>query len=157
MTSPSDAVTTIVDRDTVSATTIVAAPPDVVFDYLRRPANHTEINGDGSVRGITVGPEVLAAGDQFGMQMRIGLPYRVISTVVEYNEGRRIAWCHFFGHRWRWELEPVGDSQTKLTETFDLSTSKAPWSLRLFGFPQRHKDNVAASVQQVAAHFASSP
>jgi uncharacterized protein YndB with AHSA1/START domain len=157
MSSPTDTVTTTVDRDTASATTVVDAPPGEVFDYLRRPANHAEISGDGSVRGTTTGPVVLGAGDRFGMRMRIGTSYRVTSQVVEYDEGRRIGWCHFFGHRWRWELEPLGDTRTKVTETFDLSTSKAPWVLRLVGLPRRHERNVAKSVGRVAARFASSP
>ena len=32
----------------------------------------------------------------------------------------------FLGDGWRWELEPTGDGKTRVTETFDMSTSKAP-------------------------------
>jgi uncharacterized protein YndB with AHSA1/START domain len=153
MTATPPDVTTAVDRDTVSATAVVNASPERIFEYLRRPANHPELSGDGSVRGTTVGPEVLAAGDRFGMKMHIKLPYRVTSKVVEYEEGRRIAWCHFNGHRWRWQLEPAGEGRTTVTETFDLSTARIPAVLRLAGLPRKHKGNVAKSVRNLAAHF----
>lgn len=119
------------------------------------PPNHPAISGDGSVRGNTIGPEVLGAGDRFGMKMRIGLPYRVRSKVVEFDDNRRIAWCHFGGHRWRWSIEPTGDGRSRVTETFDMSTSRTRWVLRATGFPERHEPNVAKSVANVAAHFSS--
>jgi len=147
-------VTTALDADTVSATAIVDAPAEVIFDFLRRPANHATISGDRSVRGTVVGPEVLGAGDRFGMSMRIVVPYRVTSKVVEFEDGRRIAWSHFYGHRWRWTLEPVDAGRTRVTETFDLSTAVAPFVLRLtLGLPRNHRGNVAKSVRNLAAHF----
>jgi uncharacterized protein YndB with AHSA1/START domain len=146
-------VETVIEGDRVGATGVVDAPPEEVFDYLRRPANHAEISGDHSVRGVVSGPQVLGPGDRFGMRMRIGLPYRVRSRVVELEPDRRIAWAHFGGHRWRWELEPAGEGKTRLTETFDMSTSVFPQALRLMGYPARHEPNVASSVRNVIAHF----
>lgn len=150
-----DGVTTETDRDTASATTVVAAPPEEVFDFIRRPANHITISGDTSVKGTLVGPEVLGEGDRFGMQMKqLGLPYRITSQVVEFAQGTKIAWAHFGGHRWRWELEATPEGATRLTETYDQSTSKAPFALRLVGYPARHRANVARSVANVRDHFA---
>jgi hypothetical protein len=147
-------VTTVVGRDSVSATAFVAAPPGVVFEYLRRPLNHIEINGARSVRGTLAGPPVLGPGDRFGMRMRIGLPYRVTSRVVEFEPGHRIAWCHFAGHRWRWELEPAG-AGTTVTETFDQSTARRPLAAiyRLIRLPRRHQPNITRSVANLAEHF----
>jgi hypothetical protein len=151
-----DDVTIEMDRDTVSATTTVDATPAEVFDYVRRPANHGAISGDESVKGTTIGPDVLGEGDRFGMQMKMyGLPYRVTSEVVEFQQGTRIAWCHFGGHRWRWDLEATPDGGTRVTETFDLSTAKVPAAIRIMGFPKRHRANVARSVANVADHFAT--
>lgn len=150
-----DDVTVDQTRDTVSATTIVDAPPADVFAFIRRPANHPIISGDATVKGTRTGPEVLGEGDRFGMQMKVGLPYRVTSQVKEFVEGTKIAWAHFNGHRWRWELEPTADGTTKLTETFDLSTAVFPPALRLAGFPGRHRANVARSVANVRDHFAA--
>jgi len=45
--------------------------------------------------------------------------------VVEFDEGRRIAWRPVEpgqeppGHLWRWELEPIDSSHTRVTHTYD--------------------------------------
>lgn len=159
MTDPdaaNEAVRTSIDRDTASATGVVAAPVAEVFDFIRRPANHAAISGDGSVQGETGGARVLGSGDRFGMKMRIGLPYQVGSKVVEFEENRLIAWAHFSGHRWRWQLEPLDDGRTRVTETFDLSTARLPIALRLVGLPKGHENNLRKSVANVIAHFARS-
>ena len=45
--------------------------------------------------------------------------------VVEFEEGRRMAWTPAEvgkrppGHLWRWELEPLGESRTRVTHTYD--------------------------------------
>lgn len=143
------------DRDTVSATTVVDASPTEIFEFLRRPANHAELSGDGTVRDTHSGDERLSEGSKFGMKMKIGVPYRISSKVVEFDEDRCIAWAHAGGHRWRWTLEPVGEGRTEVTETFDLSTSRFPPALRLVGYPRRHQDNVVQSVTNLAEHFAT--
>jgi len=145
-------VPTTITEDTVSATGIVPATPAAVFDFLRRPANHSELSGDGTVKGSRTGDEELSMDSRFGMKMKVGVPYRVSSKVVEFEQDHLIAWCHFGGHRWRWELEPV-DGGTQVTETFDMSTAKFPPALRLAGYPKRHEDNVADSVRNLIAHF----
>ena len=145
-------VTTTITEDTVSATGTVPATPEAVFDFLRRPANHSELSGDGTVKGSRTGDEELSMDSRFGMKMKVGVPYRVSSKVVEFEQDHLIAWCHFGGHRWRWELEPV-DGGTQVTETFDMSTAKFPPALRLAGYPKRHEDNVADSVRNLIAHF----
>lgn len=147
-------VTTALNHDTVSATVEVDAPPEEVFDYIRRPANHAAISGDNTVQDTVKGPEVLSAGDAFGMSMRLGVPYRISSKVQEFEADRRIAWAHFGGHRWRWEIEPLPDARSRVTETFDLSHARFPPALRILGYPAKHKANVARSVANVAAHFA---
>ena len=155
MAEPSD-VTTDLRHDTVSASAVIPGSASAVFDYLRRPANHDAISGDETVRGVRTGPDVLGDGDSFGMKMKLfGVPYSVKSKVVEFRQDERIAWCHAGGHRWRWEIEPVDDTHCRVTETFDLTTSKLPAGLRLVGYPERHLDNVRQSVVNVAAQFAA--
>ncbi|GAA0618649.1 dimethyladenosine transferase [Kribbella sandramycini] len=150
-----DGVEVELRADQVSAETVVAADAAAVFEFLRRPANHAVISGDRTVRDAMTGAAVLGPGDRFGMAMRIKVPYRVTSRVVEFEQDRLIAWCHFFGHRWRWELEPIGPGQTRVRETFDLGTARIPAALRLIGLPAGHRGNVAKSVRNVAAHFRS--
>ena len=50
-----------------------------------------------------------------------GLPYRITSRVTEFTEERVVEWQHPLGHRWRWELTPLGEDRTQVTETFDYS------------------------------------
>ena len=145
------------DSNTVSASAVVDASPAEVFDFVRRPANHATISGDESVKGTRVGPDVLGAGDKFGMKMKMyGVPYRITNTVVEFEQDKVIAWCHPGKHRWRWEVEATDDGRTTVTETFDMNPSPLKPVLRLVGYPNGHADNVAASVENVRAHFATS-
>jgi hypothetical protein len=75
------------------------------------------------VRGAD--PEPLRLGTKFGMNMKIGVPYLITNTVVEYEQDRLIAWRHWGRHRWRYELEPV-EGGTEVTESFDWSTALCP-------------------------------
>lgn len=113
----------------VSASTVVGAPPEAVFDLLADPRRHAEFDGSGTVRAAVAGPDRLAPGATFGMTMRWGVPYQVRNTVVEFDEGRRIGWRHFGRHVWRYELEPVPGG-TLVTETFDYAPAlpRACWS-----------------------------
>lgn len=71
------------------------------------------------------------------MDMRIGVPYRIRNTVVEFEEGTRIAWRHINGHRWRYELTPLPEGngrhrpRTEVVETFDGTTARFPAALNL--------------------------
>ena len=96
------------------ASRIVAAPAADIFELLATPAEHALIDGSGSVRGVQPRtPERLSAGAKFGMQMKIGAPYKILNHVVEFEEGRRIAWQHFAGHTWRYLLEPIDAGSTR--------------------------------------------
>ena len=143
------------DDLTISASADVDAPAEEVFAFLTRPANHAELSGDESVKGDRHGPEQLTGvGDKFGMSMKMyGLPYRITNTVVEFEPGRKVAWCHPGKHRWRWEVEAKEGGGSVVTETFDLSPSPLKPVLKVLGFPERHRANVEASVAKVAAHF----
>lgn len=144
------------DDLTASASAEVDAPAEEVFAFICRPANHAEISGDESVKGERHGPEMLSAeGDKFGMRMKMyGLPYRITNTVVEFEAGKKIAWCHPGKHRWRWEVEALPKGGSRVTETFDMSTSPIKPALRLMGYPKGHQANVEKSVANVAKHFA---
>lgn len=134
---------------TVSASRIIAASPEQVFEVLADPAKHHAIDGSGSVRGSRA-PEGtrLGLGSRFGMTMKLGVPYAITNEVVEFEEGRLIAWRHFGGHRWRWELEPVGDG-TKVSETFDWSTARSPVALEIMRVPARNARSIAASLERL--------
>jgi len=109
----------------------IDAPSDAIFDVLADPSLHPRFDGSGTVQSMASGPERLSLGSRFGMGMRLKVPYRTDNEVVEFDEGRLIAWCHFNKHRWRYELEPVDDTSTVVTETFDGRTALFPPALIL--------------------------
>lgn len=144
---------TIADRRVI-ASIVVAAPPEDVFALLADPRRHTEFDGSGTVSGVVSGPARLSLGATFGMNMRIVAPYRVTNTVVEFEEGRRIAWCHFAKARWRYELDPTVDG-TEITETFDWSGTALP--VRLFietaGFPKGNAKSIRDTLLRLQERF----
>ena len=134
----------------VSTTRIVHAPAEKIFELLADPANHPLIDGSGSVReSLSTGPRRLTLGSRFGMRMRMGLPYTIRNTVVEFEEGTRLAWRHFHGHRWRWQLRDLGDGSTEVTETFDWSTARFPRGIALLGFPRRNLDGMVETLRRL--------
>lgn len=138
----------------ISESRVLPFPADAIFDVLASPAGHVEMDGSGTVMGVARGPERLSEGAKFKMKMRIGLPYQMSSTVKEFDENRRIAWAHVGGHRWRYELEPV-EGGTKVTESFDWSTSKAPKAIEIAGYPERHKANLQQTLERLEAVVAA--
>ncbi|GAA4718728.1 SRPBCC family protein [Pedococcus ginsenosidimutans] len=138
----------------VSSSIDVAAPADVVFGILADPRQHARIDGSGSVRDTVSGPERLERGATFGVDMKLGgVPYRISNRVVEFEEGRRIAWRHFGGHRWRYELEPVAGGGTRVTESFDYSMYAAPQRLLVeaLGFPSRNRRGIEQTLRTLKA------
>ncbi len=138
----------------VSESITIEAPPDTVFAILADPRQHPRIDGSGSVRDVVQGPERLHEGAGFGMDMKLfGLPYKIRNRVVEFEEGRLIAWRHFGLHRWRYELSPTEGGGTRVTESFDYSYYHGPTSLPLVlaGFPQRNRAGIRATLAKLKA------
>lgn len=133
----------------VSVERVIPAPPEGIFNVLADPTLHPVIDGSGSVRR-TVGrqPSRLSLGAKFGMGMRIGILSAVRNTVVEFEEGCRIAWRHLGGHRWRYELEPVAGG-TLVRETFDWTTHRAPWVIDLSPFPARNRRGMEKTLERL--------
>jgi uncharacterized protein YndB with AHSA1/START domain len=121
--------------DVVSVERVIAAPADRIFDLLADPARHHDIDGSGAVRDAKAGNERLAKGSEFGMSMHLVIGYSTVNTVIEFDDGKRIAWqthpggkfgARFFGGRiWRYELEPA-DGGTLVRESWDISEEKGP-------------------------------
>lgn len=129
----------------VSASIDVDAPAATVFAILADPRQHARIDGSGSVRDTVSGPQRLERGATFGVDMKLaGVPYRISNRVVEFEDGRLIAWRHFGGHRWRYELEPTAEGGTRVTESFDYSMYAAPQRLLIeaLGFPARNRRGI---------------
>lgn len=117
-----------------SARIVINAPAEQIFALLANPRRHKEIDGSSTIQENLSGPDKLVLGSKFGMQMHLGVDYRIRNTVVEYEENKLIAWRHIGRWIWRYELVNIGPQSTQVTETFDASRapliSKAWLSLR---------------------------
>jgi uncharacterized protein YndB with AHSA1/START domain len=137
----------------VSVERVIAAPIEKVFDVLADPSQHPVIDGSGMVKDTSGSqPPRLSLGAKFGMSMRLGVPYAITNTVVEFEEGRRIAWRHIGGHRWRYQLEPV-DGGTKVRETYDWSTAMLGTRLYIVatGWPRRAEKAMTQTLERLDA------
>jgi uncharacterized protein YndB with AHSA1/START domain len=144
-------------RDIVSVERVIGAPAAAIFDIIADPARHPEIDGSGSVRAPRPGNvSRLAKGATFGMAMRRGMPYAIVNTVTEFDEGRRIAWeprmasgpvARFAGRVWRYELEPV-DGGTLVRETWDISHEVLRFMLRYVA-ASRTRQDMTKSLEQL--------
>jgi hypothetical protein len=110
---------------TTGARIVIAAPAQKIFDVIADPRSHQLFDGSGTIQNNISGPVRLALGAKFGMAMKIKLPYRITNTVVVFEEGREIAWCHLMKWTWKYELVDLGDGRTQVTESF--SGRDIPW------------------------------
>lgn len=107
----------------VSASREIAAPPERIFELIADPAQQPRWDGNDNLASAPAGQRVRATGDVFTMTLTRGAIRH--NHVVEFEEGRRIAWMPSEpdqprpGHLWRWELEAVGPSRTLVTHTYD--------------------------------------
>lgn len=109
----------------VEATSLVNAPPGVVFEFIADPSKQPLWDGNDNLTEAATGQRVRAVGDVFTMVISKGTVRE--NHVVEFEEGRRIAWLPAdagaspAGHLWRWQLQPAVGSTTKVTHTYDWS------------------------------------
>ena len=143
--------------ETMTATCVVDAPAQTVFDVLADPTTHQAIDGTGWVREPLAGKRLTEVGQIFRMAMYHdnygGMHYEVANRVEVFQPPHAIAWLpgqgaddanlDFGGWIWRYDLEPVGDDRTEVTLTYDWSA--VPPAIREhIGFPpfdRQHLDN----------------
>ncbi|MFJ6280855.1 SRPBCC family protein [Arthrobacter subterraneus] len=133
----------------------IAAPAYAIFEVLATPALHSVIDGSGTVTGEQPnGPQRLSEGARFGMDMKIGAPYKILNTVVEFEEGRRIAWRHFSRHVWRYTLQEH-DGGTLVTEEWDARSVPGRPLLKLLGFTRKHPESIERTLEKLE-HYVTS-
>jgi uncharacterized protein YndB with AHSA1/START domain len=118
----------------------IRATPEVIFDVLADPSKHALIDGSAMLQGVAAGVSPrLTLGTTFGMSMKLGVRYSTVSTVVEFEENRRIAWQtgpkgtlerYVAGRIWRYELEPR-EGGTLVRESWDITTDHQRTLLKL--------------------------
>jgi uncharacterized protein YndB with AHSA1/START domain len=107
----------------VSSTREISAEPELIFELIADPAAQPRWDGNDNLAWAAPGQRVRGAGDVFTMRLTGGSIRE--NHVVEFAEGRRIAWMPAEpgrarpGHLWRWELEPAGPARTRVTCTYD--------------------------------------
>ncbi len=107
----------------VSASLEIAAGPGPIFELIADPAVQPRWDGNDNLVEAPAGQRVRRTGDVFTMTLTRGGVRE--NHVVEFEEGRRIAWLPAEpgqeppGHLWRWELESVGVARTRVTHTYD--------------------------------------
>jgi hypothetical protein len=154
--------------DVVTVERVIPAPPEEIFELLADPRRHRMIDGSDSVRDPKNAPPRLSLGAKIDMAMKLGIPYTMTNEVLEFEEGRRIAWqprraarlARSFGGRiWRYELDPVPGG-TRVRETWDISRERwvFAWAGRLalgapgFKFmvkPERARAAMAATLERI--------
>jgi hypothetical protein len=111
------------DRRVVSADREIAARADRIFELIADPVHQPRWDGNDNLKEAAPGQRVRAVGDVFTMRLTRGGIRD--NHVVDFAEGRRIAWRPAVqgkappGHLWAWELEPLGPSRTLVTHTYD--------------------------------------
>jgi len=107
----------------VSVSREIAAGAERIFALIADPAAQPGWDGNDNLAAAPAGQRVRRAGDMFTMTLTRGAIRE--NHVVEFEEGRRIAWTPAEpgreppGHLWRWELEPAGPARTRVTHTYD--------------------------------------
>src|SRR5699024_4165949 len=143
------------DSHVVSRSVIVHAPADELFAVIADPYRHHEFDGSGTVRKVVRGPRQLTLGDTFSVRMKMfGIPYSMTSTATRIEPGRVVEWQPKGGQRWRYELEPIGPEETRVTETFEYGESWAPKLMDVLGFPRRNVAGIEQTLENLARLFA---
>ncbi|EAQ00905.1 hypothetical protein JNB_12039 [Janibacter sp. HTCC2649] len=107
----------------VSSTRDIAAPAEAVFELIADPRRQPEWDGNDNLVEIIKGDRIRGVGEIFAMRTTKG--NHRDNLVVDFEEGRRIAWRPGnegeapAGHEWRWEVEPLEDGTSRVTHTYD--------------------------------------
>jgi uncharacterized protein YndB with AHSA1/START domain len=143
--------------DVVSVERLIAAPPEAIFELLIDPNRHQDIDGSGSLRGPRGDAPRLALGSRFGMSMKMGVSYSMQSTVIEFEDNRRVAWqttgpgpvgAHVGGRIWRYELEPV-DGGTLVRESWDITQESIITRSVVRRSADKTRKNMSATLERI--------
>jgi hypothetical protein len=104
-----------------AARIIINKPSSELFNFIANPKNHPKIDGSKMVRGKAYGPKRLSMNSWFVMRQLRTIPYFMPNKVVEFEEGKLIAWRNASPSRWRYEFVTQSDGSTQVTQYLDCS------------------------------------
>ena len=151
------------DQENVSATLTVAVPAASVFAVLTDPSTHSAIDGTGWVQEAADRAPLTEVGQIFRMDMchpdHPNGNYRVANQIQVLDPPRAIGWrtgeekddghLEFGGWSWRYDLVPLGPSETAITLTYDWSP--VPQRIREYlHFPPFGPEHLTNSLQHLA-------
>lgn len=143
----------------VSATRDIAASAQRIFELIADPSLQPSWDGNDNLAAAEPGQRVHRVGDAFTMTLTLGTVR--LNHVVEFDEGRRIAWRPSElgktppGHLWRWELTPVSETRTTVTHTYDWTALSDPD--RLARAQATTAQRLRASIDRLAAIAEDTP
>jgi len=131
----------------ISATRRIAAPASKIFQIVSSPDGHIQIDGSGMLEASPGAKPLTAVGDTFDMDMdRTPLndipnlvKYNVRNTVTQFVPDRLIEWTVGsadrppLGHVYGWQIEPVSDTESDVTNYCDWTgipqeaRERRPW------------------------------
>jgi uncharacterized protein YndB with AHSA1/START domain len=109
----------------VRASRTISADAESIFELVADPSQQPRWDGNANLARAAPGQRIHGVGDVFVTTLTLGADRE--NHVVEFEEGRRLAWTPAdpgatpAGHLWRWELEPLDGSRTRVTHTYDWS------------------------------------
>jgi uncharacterized protein YndB with AHSA1/START domain len=137
----------------VSAERVIAAPAGAIFELIADPSRQPSWDGNDNLAEAAEGQRVCGVGDVFVMRTTTGNVRE--NHVVEFEDGRRIAWLPAEpgaappGHLWRWELEPAGPAATRVRHTYDWTNLTD--EDRFARARATTSDKLAASIERLAS------
>jgi uncharacterized protein YndB with AHSA1/START domain len=141
------------EKRVVSASRDIAAPAGTIFELIVDPTQQPRWDGNHNLAEAPTGQRVRQVGDVFTMTLTLGTVRE--NHVVEFDEGRLVAWRPSEpgspqpGHLWRWQLEPIDDTHTRVTHTYDWSMLTD--EMRLVRARATTAERLQASIDRLAA------
>lgn len=130
---------TTMTSERLEAQRVIPATPAAIFRVLCDPQGHVAIDSSGMLMAAD-GDPVTAVGDSFVVHMdREALNdyplgrYDVTVTITTLIPDREIAWAILgqiqppIGHVYGYRLEPLGDTETRVTSYYDWSDIDPHW------------------------------
>jgi uncharacterized protein YndB with AHSA1/START domain len=137
----------------VFASREIAASGKHIFELIADPSQQPRWDGNDNLASAPSGQRIRAKGEVFTTMLTKGSVRE--NHVVEFDEGRLVAWRPAEpgqvppGHLWRWALEPIDASRTRVTHTYDWT--ELTDETRLARARATTVDRLQASLDRLAA------